>query len=196
MNIHQSLFEISAASVKQFPKPSLPEIVFVGRSNVGKSTLLNTITGRKQLAKVSATPGKTRLINFFRVDEKLRFVDLPGYGYAKVPQSERASWGKLITAYLTSGRPIVLVVLLVDSRHQLQDLDAEMLDLLMDWRLPTQIVLTKSDKLSQKDRSKRQRELFSAFKGRGYEGDLLSFSSVKGWGKKELLSIIFQASGM
>jgi GTP-binding protein len=189
-----ALFEISAASPKQFPTPEYPEFAFVGRSNVGKSSLLNLLTGARGLAKVSSTPGKTRQINFFLIDGVRRFVDLPGYGYARASKSDRADWGRLITAYFEQQRPVALVLQLIDSRLTLQSSDASVLGWFVERSLPLQIVLTKIDKLKQAERVKHTRELQAAFKDIGYSGDLLMVSSVKGHGKKELLQRIAQTS--
>jgi len=194
MKITETIFEVSAASAKQFPEPTLPEIVFVGRSNVGKSSLLNSITGRKQLAKVSATPGKTQQINFFRINAAFRFADCPGYGFAEVAQSTREQWAKLIESYFHADRPLCLVILLVDSRLPLQAIDARMISWFIDVELPLQIVLTKIDKLTQKDRVRQGKELLASIRALGYGASLVPFSSLKGTGKNELLSIIATAA--
>ncbi|HET8760637.1 MAG TPA: ribosome biogenesis GTP-binding protein YihA/YsxC, partial [Nitrospiria bacterium] len=117
MPIHEAHFVRACAHPGEFPKSGWPEVAFVGRSNVGKSSLLNALIGRKQLAKVSATPGKTQTINFFAVDDAYYFVDLPGYGYAKVPQPVQRAWRALIEAYLARRATLCAVVLLVDARH-------------------------------------------------------------------------------
>jgi GTP-binding protein len=191
----QAIFEISAASPSQFPDPDRREFAFVGRSNVGKSSLLNMLTGLKRLAKVSSTPGKTRQINFFRIDDAIRFVDLPGYGYAKASQSSRAEWGKLITSYFGQQRPLGLVLQLIDSRLPLQTSDASVLGLFIERELPVQIVLTKVDKLNQSERAKQSRVLLQAMREIGYGGDILPVSSLKGQGKKELLQRIYISAG-
>lgn len=187
MKITFATFEISAANTHQFPKPTFPEIVFAGRSNVGKSSVLNSITSKKNLAKVSGTPGKTRLINFFLINNAIRFVDLPGYGYAQVSVSEREVWRKLIESYLISQRPIALIILLIDARLPLQQLDAQMIEWLVEPQMPLQIVLTKIDKLKQSERAKQQKELLHAVQRLGCGSDLILFSSVTGEGKRELL---------
>lgn len=191
-----SVFEVSAARARQFPEPTIPEVVFIGRSNVGKSSLINALTGRKQLAKVSNTPGKTRLVNFFRINDALRFVDLPGYGFAKVSHAERLAWDKLIMSYLDAGRPITSVLLLIDSRHALQDLDARMAEWFAANRFPLRIVLTKIDKLKQNELARQQRELAASLREHGYQGDLLPFSSVKGTGRNALLDDVFTSAGL
>ena len=194
MKISNSEFEISAAAPKQFPAPDLPEIVFVGRSNVGKSSLLNVLTGKRSLAKVSSTPGKTQQINFFRIDAKLRFVDLPGYGYAKVSATQRAQWSNLIGSYFAAGRPLALVLQLIDARLPMQTSDADMIAWFVEHQAPLQIVLTKIDKLGQKDRVHQERELLRAVQALGSGSTLLPFSALKGTGKDELLKTIFVAA--
>jgi len=187
-------FEIGAVSPQQFPDPVFPEIAFVGRSNVGKSSLLNMLVGARQLARVSTTPGKTREINFFLVEERLRFVDLPGYGYAKTSQRNRRAWGQLITTYFEIGRPIASVILLIDSRLRLQDSDVGVLRWFIEGGYPVQVVLTKIDKLKQGERVYQERLLRGALESLGYRNTLLLLSSLKGIGKKELLHSIFRAA--
>lgn len=189
-------FEIGAAAPSQFPPADVPEVVFVGRSNVGKSSLLNTLTGRKNLARVSSSPGKTQQINFFRIGDVLRFVDLPGYGFAHVSQTERRAWKKLIEAYLTGGRPIALILQLLDARHPLQDLDAGMIEWLVSLQLPVQTVATKADKLTQRDLVRNARALLDAIRSCGCGSHILPFSAVKGTGKRELLALIGTAAGV
>jgi GTP-binding protein len=191
----QAVFEISAVTPSQFPDPDRAEFAFVGRSNVGKSSLLNMLTGLKRLAKVSSTPGKTRQINFFRFGDTIRFVDLPGYGYAKASQTSRAEWGKLITSYFGQQRPLGMVLQLIDSRLPLQSSDASVLGLFIERELPVQIVLTKVDKLNQSERSKQARTLLQAMREIGYDGDIISSSSLKGLGKKELLQRMYETAG-
>ncbi len=179
----------------QFPVPDRFECAFVGRSNVGKSSLLNLLTGLRSLAKVSSTPGKTRLINFFLIDDGIRFVDLPGYGYAKASHSSRQEWGRLITTYFEAARPLGVVLQLIDSRLPFQASDAGVLRWFIERNIPVQIVLTKIDKLNQSERSKQTRLLLAAMVDVGYRGDLLPVSSLKGQGKKELMQRIFDLQG-
>lgn len=193
MNFSHAIFEISAAHSRQFPRPDLPEIVFMGRSNVGKSSLLNTLTGRTQLARVSATPGKTQQINFFRIDSHARFIDLPGYGFAKVSQSTRESWRTLIHSYFASERPIAMVLQLVDMRHPLQANDAEILEWLVEGGFPVHIIMTKADKISQKDKAHNTRIITDAVRMCGCGDHPLPFSSVKGTGKRELITHILSS---
>ena len=137
--------------IKQLPRSEKIEIVFAGRSNVGKSSLLNKLFNRKNLARVSAVPGKTATINFYGVDD-VYFVDLPGYGYAKVSKSEKKRWSSLIEGYFRDDRSVGLVVLLVDMRHDISALDLQMVEFLIEFQLPFIVVLTKADKLGKTKR--------------------------------------------
>ena len=149
MKIHSAEFLLSASSKRQFPASTLPEIAFAGRSNVGKSTLINSLLNRKKLVKTSATPGKTQLINFFKVNDKFYFVDLPGYGYAKVPESVRRKWQNLVEAYLSERKTLRNVVLIVDSRHNPTIQDRQLLEWLKYFQRPSLIVASKIDKLKR-----------------------------------------------
>lgn len=155
MPIHQASYLISSALVTQCPAPDRPEYAFIGRSNVGKSSLINLITGQKNLAKTSATPGKTQLINHFAVSSgkagkskkyEWYLVDLPGYGYAKISQTERARWEKMIADYLTKRENLSEVFVLIDSRHTPQKVDLAFVNQLERWKVPFSLVFTKSDK--------------------------------------------------
>lgn len=148
MNLNTVAFESAYGTSSQLPPSTVPEIAFAGRSNVGKSSLINKFFNRKALAKVSQTPGKTATINFFSADG-VRFVDLPGYGYAKVSKSELGRWSELIEGYFNQDRNFALVFALVDIRHEAQPLDVSMIQYLQDCELPYAIVLTKADKLSK-----------------------------------------------
>lgn len=173
MKVESASFEASAALASQLLPPDLPEIVFSGKSNVGKSSLINKLLNRKALARTSATPGKTATINFYRLDT-LRFVDLPGYGYAKVSESERRRWNTLIDAYLQADRDIRLVLQLVDIRHPLSENDRMMIEYLIQMELPFAVVLTKADKLNK---SERERNLM-AFQDALSEYEGLTFLPV------------------
>ena len=183
-------FEASYGTVAQLPEPTTPEVSFVGRSNVGKSSLLNKLIGRKQLAKVSSQPGKTANINFFDVDG-VRFVDLPGYGFAKVSRSEKQRWADLIGGYFEQERSFNLVVAPVDIRHDAQKLDLQMIDYLREVEFPFLVVLTKADKLS---RNKQMQQLASLSRQFGLSKDqMIVTSSEKGTGIDELRRTIEDA---
>lgn len=147
LNTHNASILLSAANKSHYPQDDLPEIALAGRSNVGKSSFINTMLGRKNLARTSSKPGKTQLLNFFNIDDKLRFVDVPGYGYAKVSKSERAKWGKMIEEYLTSRDNLRAVVSLVDLRHEPSKEDVQMYEFLKYYDIPVIIVATKADKI-------------------------------------------------
>lgn len=154
MNFNKVAFERSFGISSQLPPSTLPEVAFAGRSNVGKSSMLNALFGRKSLAKVSQKPGKTSTINFFATDTA-RFVDLPGYGYARVAKSEKGRWTELIEGYFNQDRNFALVVSLVDIRHEAQQLDLNMIGFLQEAGLPFAVVLTKADKLSKNQQNKQ-----------------------------------------
>lgn len=154
MNFNKVSFERSFGTSSQLPPSTLPEVAFAGRSNVGKSSMLNALFGRKSLAKVSQKPGKTSTINFFNTDTA-RFVDLPGYGYARVAKSEKGRWAELIEGYFNQDRNFALVVSLVDIRHEASPLDLNMINFLTEAGLPFAVVLTKADKLSRNQQNKQ-----------------------------------------
>lgn len=149
MKIHSAEFLLSASTTRQFPAATLPEIAFAGRSNVGKSTLINSLLNRKKLVKTSATPGKTQLINFFKINDQFYFVDLPGYGYAKVPESVRRKWQNLVEAYLSERETLRNVVLIIDCRHNPTVQDRQLLEWLEYYQRPSLIVASKIDKLKR-----------------------------------------------
>lgn len=166
------------------PEATLPEIAFAGRSNVGKSSLINTLLRRKKMVRVSNTPGRTREINFFRVNDAFMLVDLPGYGYARVSKEARASWKPLIEGYLRTSPQLRGIVQLVDARHDPTKDDLGMLDFLADTGIPTILVATKTDKLKPRELDARLRELAAVA---GVEAaDVLPFSSATGAGRDEL----------
>ncbi len=184
MNFSQAIFELAAGKASQLPDSTIPEIVFSGRSNVGKSSLINKLVNRKSLARVSATPGKTGTINFYRLAE-CRLVDLPGYGYAKVSQNEKLRWAELVEGYFAQDRNIALVVQIVDMRHEPTADDKNMIAFLYENKFPFLIAATKSDKLNQTQR-KTQLALLDSLFG-GMEGvPIVPFSSVKGEGLEEM----------
>lgn len=159
MKITSAQFIKSAVWPPQYPPATMPEIAFVGRSNVGKSSLINTLVGRKNLAKTSNTPGRTQLINFFAINEKFSFVDLPGYGFAKVPQSVKKDWGDMMEAYLKERQSLCLVIFILDIRRDPSADDLSLRDWLEDYRIPYLYVLTKSDKLSNNQAIARRRAI-------------------------------------
>jgi GTP-binding protein len=159
MDYLESEFIISAHSLKQLPEDGLPEVAFAGRSNVGKSSLLNALLNRKNLVKVSARPGKTQALNYFLIENEYYVVDLPGYGYARVSKNLKADWAKLITSYLETRKVLRCVVVIMDLRHEAKELDSELLQLLRQLNLPFVAVYTKADKLSGNALSKNARRL-------------------------------------
>jgi GTP-binding protein len=189
MRVQKAEFVRSVVTPEQLPQDHLPQIAFAGRSNVGKSSLINTLVGRKKLALTSSTPGKTRQLNFFRINDKLYFVDLPGYGYAKVSQDERRQWRKMIEGYLTGAETLHGVVHIIDARHGPTDLDLEMLGWLRALRLPAVVVATKADKLSRGALAREMERYQHAVRRLGVE-EIVAFSAVTGLGKKQLWSRI------
>ncbi|MGT2924090.1 ribosome biogenesis GTP-binding protein YihA/YsxC [Streptococcus caviae] len=147
LNTHKASLLLSAANKSHYPQDELPEVALAGRSNVGKSSFINTLLGRKNLARTSGKPGKTQLLNFYNIDDKLRFVDVPGYGYAKVSKAERAKWGKMIEEYLISRDNLRAVVSLVDFRHDPSADDVQMYEFLKYYDIPVILVATKADKV-------------------------------------------------
>lgn len=191
MRWENATFESAAGLSSQLPSSSVPEIVFSGRSNVGKSSLINRLTGRKSLARTSATPGKTATINFYRLDGA-RLVDLPGYGYARVSDSERRRWSELIEGYFNDERDMRLIVQLLDIRHTPSKDDFQMLEYMVEREIPFIAVLTKADKLNKTERAQR----LAAFEQElaDYEGIFtLPFSSSNGEGADELRDILLEA---
>lgn len=188
MNLNNVRFTQAFGISNQLPKSEKLEIAFSGRSNVGKSSAINKLFNRKNLARVSAVPGKTATINFYGCEE-VNFVDLPGYGYAKVAKSEKQRWSELIDGYFNQDRELVLVIQLVDMRHPPTKLDVQMVDYMIELEIPFIVVLTKSDKLNKTERSERldkiRRELPC-----GEDITIVPFSSETGEGVSELWDII------
>ncbi len=181
MNYNNVNFEAAYGTAKQLPVTDLPEIVFSGRSNVGKSSLINKLFNRKSLARVSSVPGKTTTVNFFRCED-VRFADLPGYGYAKRSGDEIRRWSNLMEGYFQSERNIKLVVQLVDMRHKPTADDKTMIDFLTAAGVPFVIALTKSDKLKKTERAKREKEIPEELPGL----ETIAFSSENGEGVEAL----------
>lgn len=189
MNFNNADFEAAFGELSQLPESTLPEICFSGRSNVGKSSLINKILNRKSLARVSSTPGKTVTINFYRLNE-LRLVDLPGYGYAKVPFAEKDRWSQLMEGYFRTGRDIRLVLQLVDMRRSATEFDVSMLEFLQYHNLPYAIVLTKSDKLNKTETEKRLSAIHDELGPLADGVPIIPFSALKGTGTEDIRSII------
>lgn len=194
MNYHNVSFLASYGLSKQLPPSKRMEVAFAGRSNVGKSSLINKLLGRKALARVSAVPGKTATINFYDLDGRIHLVDLPGYGYAKVAKSEKWRWAELIEGYLNDeGRDLALVVLLVDMRHPATRLDVDMVNYLIETEKPFLVVLTKADKLNKTEREKRLTAIADELPC-GDELTVLPFSSETGEGVEALRGILEELS--
>ncbi len=186
MNINNAKFTMACGTAKQLPKSDLPEVVFSGRSNVGKSSLINKIVNRKAMARVSATPGKTATINFFNVDT-FNLVDLPGYGYAKVSHAEKQRWADLMEGYFADNRNFALIIQICDMRHKPTQADIDMINFLIDADLPMIIVLTKKDKLNKTDQAKQLALYNEILNG---ETELFPFSALSGEGTEEIREAI------
>ena len=192
MKIESAQFELSVGLGSQLPPSELPEVAVSGRSNVGKSSLINRLLNRKSLARTSATPGKTITVNFYRLDT-MRLVDLPGYGYAKLSHAEKQRFSDAIGSYLGDDRDLRLVLQLIDMRHPPTADDRQMLRALADSELPFVVVLTKSDKLNRKEREAQMKvfeEAFSEYEGLQY----IPFSSLNGEGVSELREILSEVT--
>ena len=192
MKIASAKFLKSCARLEQCPRDGRVEIAFAGRSNVGKSTLLNRLLGKRGLAKTSKTPGKTRLLNFFEVNEAFYFVDLPGYGFAKVSKQLKEAWGQTITSYLMGRDSLRLVVHLIDSRHPPTPNDHELLGLLEEARRPTLLIATKFDKLKASARARSVRTIRNDL-DLDEEALVIPVSSVSGEGLKKIWGVIEEA---
>ena len=189
MRINKSDLETVAVKRNQYPDQSLKEVAFAGRSNVGKSSLLNLLTGRKQLARVSGSPGKTRTINFYIINDEFRIVDLPGYGYAKVSKSVSAGWGDMMETYLENRPNLLKVIQLVDIRHAPSKQDVEMYNYLRHFGLDGIVVATKADKISRNQMAKQLR-LIRQTLGLTSEDKVIPVSALKRTGHEELLDVI------
>lgn len=190
MKIKSAEFIKSIYDLRNLPSSVLSEFVFVGRSNVGKSSLINTICSKKSLAKVGSAPGKTRQLNYFLINEEYYLVDLPGYGYAKVPEQIRAGWRKLVEDYISERENVNMVFVLIDSRHEPTYLDELMVSWLEYYEIPYAIVLTKSDKISK---NKMEKQIYRASKIVHNEDlcrDYIPFSIVSGEGKNDIVNLI------
>lgn len=187
MKILSAEFVISAVGPKQFPLDSRPQIAIAGRSNVGKSSIINSLLHRKNLVKTSQTPGKTQLINFFNINESFYFVDLPGYGYARVPYAVTDAWAPMIEGYLKNAQHLSAVVVLLDSRREPDERDVRLIDWLRQYDIPVIYALTKIDKLNRQETDRARRSISAAL---GIADDLVLTSAKSGQGIKELWGVI------
>lgn len=189
LNINNARFEKGAVKPEQYPDNDIPEVTFVGRSNVGKSSLINSLLNRKSLARVAATPGKTREINFYNIDDKLYFVDLPGYGYARVSKDMKSSWGDSIETYLNKSQKLKLVIMLVDIRHSPSEHDKVMARWLVESSQPFIVVATKKDKIP---RGKLKERLADISQSLQLDSNimLIPFSSETKEGREEIMNYI------
>jgi GTP-binding protein len=187
MKILSAEFVISAAGPKQFPLDSRPQIAIAGRSNVGKSSIINSLLHRKNLVKTSQTPGKTQLINFFIINESFYFVDLPGYGYARVPHSVTDAWAPMIEGYLKNAPQLSAVIVLLDSRREPDERDVRLIDWLRQYDIPVIYALTKIDKLNRQETDRARRSISAALE---IADDLVMTSAKSGQGIKELWGVI------
>ncbi len=187
MKIHDIQFVKGATRWEHLPKDGLPEVAFVGRSNVGKSSLLNMLAGRTKLARTSGTPGKTQEFNFYRVNGGLYFVDLPGFGYAKVARVQRQRWGRFIGRYLTEREPLRIVFHLIDSRHPPTDLDKDVMAVMRGSDVPYILVLTKADKLSGNARTRSLATVKQVLTQAAMEVPVILTSAKKKQGQREIL---------
>lgn len=187
MKILSAEFVISAVGPKQFPLDSRPQIAIAGRSNVGKSSIINSLLHRKNLVKTSQTPGKTQLINFFNINESFYFVDLPGYGYARVPYAVTDAWAPMIEGYLKNAPQLSAVVVLLDSRREPDERDAHLINWLRQYDIPVIFALTKIDKLNRQETDRARRSISTSL---GIADDLVLTSAKSGQGIKELWGVI------
>jgi GTP-binding protein len=197
MKVNSAAFVISNTELEKCPAPTIPEYAFIGRSNVGKSSLINMLTNTKKLAKTSGTPGKTQLINHFLINEEWYIVDLPGYGYAKTSKKNRKQWGKFIEQYLLERKSLMNTFVLIDSRLELQTKDLDFMKWCAENQIPFSIVFTKTDKLSssvlQKNMVKFQNEILQFWEEMP---PFFTSSSVSKIGQKEILKTIEQVNDL
>lgn len=193
MIITSAEFVKSAVKPSHYPSPDFPEIAFTGRSNVGKSSLINTLVNRKRLVKTSSTPGRTQLINFFIINKTISFVDLPGFGYAKVPDSVRKSWGPMIETYLSTRNTLKGVVLIMDIRHIPGIQELNFIEWLYYYNIPSILILTKSDKLSKIKQKNQHLSIAKAL--RVNQEELILFSAKSRMGKDDVWNAIERLIG-
>lgn len=193
VNTHNADILLSATNKSHYPQDDIPEVALAGRSNVGKSSFINTMLNRKNLARTSGKPGKTQLLNFFNIDDKLRFVDVPGYGYARVSKKEREKWGKMIEEYLTSRENLRAVVSLVDLRHEPSADDVQMYEFLKYYEIPVILVATKADKIPRGKWNKHE-SMIKKKLDFDKTDTFIIFSSVNKTGVEEAWNAIFDYS--
>ncbi|MBS4897907.1 MAG: ribosome biogenesis GTP-binding protein YihA/YsxC [Streptococcus sp.] len=193
VNTHNADILLSATNKSHYPQDDIPEVVLAGRSNVGKSSFINTMLNRKNLARTSGKPGKTQLLNFFNIDDKLRFVDVPGYGYARVSKKEREKWGKMIEEYLTSRENLKAVISLVDLRHEPSADDVQMYEFLKYYEIPVILVATKADKIPRGKWNKHE-SMIKKKLDFDKTDTFIIFSSVNKTGVEEAWDAIFDYS--
>ena len=193
INTHNADILLSAANKSHYPQDEIPEVALAGRSNVGKSSFINTMLNRKNLARTSGKPGKTQLLNFFNIDDKLRFVDVPGYGYARVSKKEREKWGKMIEEYLTSRENLKAVISLVDLRHEPSADDVQMYEFLKYYEIPVILVATKADKIPRGKWNKHE-SMIKKKLDFDKTDTFIIFSSVNKTGVEEAWDVIFDHS--
>lgn len=186
MKVKHAEFVKGAVSWDDLPRDGRPEVVFLGRSNVGKSTMLNALTNRKRLARTSKRPGKTQEYNIYRINRSQYWIDMPGYGFAKVPKQKRVRWAEFIARYVQERAPLKAIVHLMDSRHPLTDLDRELIDMIRGGAAPLLVVLTKSDKLSGNERRRRKGEVEEQLEEVGLHVPVMLLSAEKGTNINEL----------
>lgn len=191
VNTHNADILLSATNKSHYPQDDIPEVALAGRSNVGKSSFINTMLNRKNLARTSGKPGKTQLLNFFNIDDQLRFVDVPGYGYARVSKKEREKWGKMIEEYLTTRKNLKAVISLVDLRHEPSADDVQMYEFLKYYEIPVILVATKADKIPRGKWNKHE-SMIKKKLDFDKSDTFIIFSSVNKVGVEESWSAIFQ----
>ncbi len=190
MNINKAEFIISAVSNVQYPNDDLPEIALAGRSNVGKSSFINTLINRKNLVRTSSKPGKTRTLNFYHINDLFYFVDLPGYGYAKVSRSERNKWGEMIEEYIVTRKSLKVVVLILDIRHNPSKEDIQMINYLRYYEIPILIIATKMDKISKSKQAQYVKKMNDFLQDEFIE--VIPFSSVTKANKEKVWRKLLQ----